>query len=128
MLSSRAGTPLMLLVLVSDGVPYEQGYERIYALADTRQALREAVARGIGCACVSVRASTEAAFLEKHLGRCPVPAVGGRRGARGTRPASVSRGDAGGEGASRRPGTSRMATRERYPVAPTRRELAVRAS
>jgi nitric oxide reductase activation protein len=70
-LSSRAGTSMMLLVLISDGVPYENGYERRYAAQDTRRALRESVKRGIGCACVSVRAATEEDVLQQVWGDVP---------------------------------------------------------
>jgi nitric oxide reductase NorD protein len=59
LLADRAGTSQMLLVLVGDGLPYEDGYEHRYAQEDSRHALLEAVARGVGCACVSVRSSTE---------------------------------------------------------------------
>jgi Mg-chelatase subunit ChlD len=70
-LNTRAGTSMMLLVVVGDGLPYEDGYEHRYAQEDSRRALGEAVARGIGCACVSVRASTEQDVLERVWGDVP---------------------------------------------------------
>jgi hypothetical protein len=54
MLTTRAGTTRMLLVLIGDGLPYDDGYAHEYAIADTHRALAEAVAQGVGCACVSV--------------------------------------------------------------------------
>jgi hypothetical protein len=45
-----------VLVLVSDGFPYDEGYEGSYAAADTRQSMAEARAQGIGCVCVGVTA------------------------------------------------------------------------
>jgi nitric oxide reductase NorD protein len=68
LLSTKAGTSMMLLVVVGDGLPYEDGYEHRYAQEDSRRALHEAVARGVGCACVSVRASTEQEVLERVWG------------------------------------------------------------
>jgi Mg-chelatase subunit ChlD len=70
-LSSRAGTSMMLLVVVGDGLPYEDGYEHRYAQEDSRRALHEAIAEGIGCACVSVRSSTEEDVLERVWGDVP---------------------------------------------------------
>ncbi|MHB8693468.1 MAG: VWA domain-containing protein [Solirubrobacteraceae bacterium] len=67
----RAGTSQMLLVLVGDGLPYEDGYEHRYAQEDSRRALQEAVAQGVGCACVSVRSSTEYDVLERVWGAVP---------------------------------------------------------
>jgi nitric oxide reductase activation protein len=45
-----------VLVLVSDGFPYDEGYEGGYATADTRQAMLEARKVGIGCVCVGITA------------------------------------------------------------------------
>jgi nitric oxide reductase activation protein len=45
-----------VLVLVSDGFPYDEGYEGAYATADTRQAMLEARKLGIGCVCVGITA------------------------------------------------------------------------
>lgn len=68
LLVSDAGTSKMLLVLIGDGLPYEQGYEERYAQEDTRRALSEAVARGVGCACVSLRATTDERVVERVWG------------------------------------------------------------
>ena len=71
LVTSRAGTSMMLLALVGDGLPYEDGYEHRYAQEDSRRALLEAVAGGVGCACVSVRASTGDDVLRRVWGGVP---------------------------------------------------------
>ena len=71
LLTEKAGTTNRLLVVVGDGFPYDDGYEHRYAHADCRQALAEAVRAGVGCACMSVRTSTEAAILEDVWGSVP---------------------------------------------------------
>jgi len=57
--ASGAGTPRRLIVVVSDGHAYDDGYEGSYAEHDTRRALDEAVRRGIGCVCISVASATD---------------------------------------------------------------------
>jgi nitric oxide reductase NorD protein len=71
LVSRKAGTSQLLLVVVGDGLPYEDGYEHRYAQEDSRRALEEAVAQGVGCACVSVRSSTEDEVLERVWGTVP---------------------------------------------------------
>lgn len=69
---TKAGTSNLLLVVVADGLPYDPDrYEGTYAQRDTRRALDEAVARGVGCACVSVRSGTDEAALERVWGNVP---------------------------------------------------------
>ena len=48
-LAARSGTSNQLLVLVGDGFAYDDGYEDRYARQDTRRALAEASATGVGC-------------------------------------------------------------------------------
>ncbi|AIJ21311.1 nitric oxide reductase activation protein NorD [Amycolatopsis methanolica] len=43
-----------VLLMVSDGFPYDQNYEGRYADADTGRALREARRAGVACVCLSV--------------------------------------------------------------------------
>jgi nitric oxide reductase activation protein len=70
--ATRAGTQNLLLVLVSDGFPYENDeYQGSYAEHDTLRALEEAVAGGIGCACVAVASSTGDEALERLWGTIP---------------------------------------------------------
>jgi nitric oxide reductase activation protein len=56
MLERAAPGMKRVLVLVSDGFPYDEGYEGSYATADTRQAMLEARKLGIGCVCVGITA------------------------------------------------------------------------
>jgi nitric oxide reductase activation protein len=70
-LSEDAGTAQMLLVVIGDGLPYEEGYEHRYAQEDSHQALREAVTQGVGCVCLSIRSSTETEILERVWGGVP---------------------------------------------------------
>jgi nitric oxide reductase activation protein len=67
-LEDRAGTPRRLLVVLSDGFPYDQGYERPYGEADARRALAEAGRRGTGCLCLSVGVGTDLAALRRVFG------------------------------------------------------------
>ena len=52
------------MLLISDGLPYEDGYEGRYAQEDTRVALNEAESNGTGCVCVNVTMQTH----EQHPG------------------------------------------------------------
>ncbi len=64
----HAGTPFKLLVLISDGYPYDDQYEGEYAIADTRKAIEEARAHGIACVCLSVGSDVAAERLEQVYG------------------------------------------------------------
>ncbi|NMO91695.1 nitric oxide reductase activation protein NorD [Actinomycetospora sp. TBRC 11914] len=68
LLATAAGTVNTLLVVVGDGLPYDDGYEDRYARDDCRRAFREAVAVGVGCACVSVRSSTRPDVIDHVWG------------------------------------------------------------
>src|SRR5262249_13770303 len=56
-LKTEAGTPNCLLLVLSDGVPYDDGYEARYAEADAHKALEELRSDGIACLCLSIGAS-----------------------------------------------------------------------
>jgi len=74
-LRERAGTRKLLLVVVGDGLPYEDGYEHRHAYEDTRKALAEAVGLGVGCACVAMRSTTRPEVIERvwgHVAHCRV--------------------------------------------------------
>lgn len=71
LLKTSAGTSNTLLVVIGDGLPYDDGYEHRYAQEDCRRALQEAVADGVGCAGVSVRSSTEPDVLRAVWGHVP---------------------------------------------------------
>ena len=67
-LEARGGTSRRLLVVVSDGLAYDHGYERAYGAADARRALTEARRRGTGCVCLTVGAGTDIASLKRVFG------------------------------------------------------------
>jgi nitric oxide reductase NorD protein len=67
-LKTQAGTPNRLLVVLSDGFPYDDGYEGRYAEADSCKALEELRADGVACLCLSLGAPTTAAALERVFG------------------------------------------------------------
>ncbi|KDE98104.1 nitric oxide reductase activation protein [Mycolicibacterium aromaticivorans JS19b1 = JCM 16368] len=67
-LEERGGTPRRLLVVLSDGLAYDHGYERGYGAADARRALTEARRSGTGCVCLTVGASVDSAELRRVFG------------------------------------------------------------
>lgn len=74
-LLERAGTPRRLLLVLSDGLAYDHGYEPAYGAADARQALQEARRDGVGCVCLSVGASTDVAALRSVFGSAAFAAI-----------------------------------------------------
>ena len=75
-LEGRGGTSRRLLVVLTDGLAYDHGYERDYGAADSRRALNEARRRGIGCVCLTVGAGTDARSLKKVFGSAAHATVG----------------------------------------------------
>lgn len=75
MLSERSGTTNNLLVVVGDGLPYDDGYEHLYAESDARRSLDEAVDAGVGCACVSVGSGTDPDLMQRVWGHVPCLAL-----------------------------------------------------
>jgi len=67
-LKAQAGTPNRLLVVLSDGFPYDDGYEGRYAEADTHKALEELRTDGVACLCLSIGAATDTEALERVFG------------------------------------------------------------
>ncbi len=67
-LEARGGTSRRLLVVLSDGLAYDHGYERPYGAADARRALTEARRRGTGCVCLTIGAGTDVQSLRKVFG------------------------------------------------------------
>ena len=65
---TEAGTPNRLLLVLSDGVLYDDGYESRYAEADTRNALEELRADGVACLCLSIGSSTPSEALCRVFG------------------------------------------------------------
>ena len=74
-LEARGGTSRRLLVVLSDGLAYDHGYEPAYGAADARRALAEARLRGIGCLCLSFGASADAEALQRVFGSAAYAAV-----------------------------------------------------
>jgi nitric oxide reductase NorD protein len=67
-LEARGGTSRRLLVVLSDGLAYDHGYERAYGAADARRALVEARRRGTGCVCLTIGAGTDVRSLRRVFG------------------------------------------------------------
>jgi Mg-chelatase subunit ChlD len=67
-LETEAGTPNRLLLVLSDGFPYDDGYEGRYAEADARKALEELRTDGIACLCLSIGATTPTDALHRVFG------------------------------------------------------------
>jgi nitric oxide reductase NorD protein len=67
-LEARGGTSRRLLVVLSDGLAYDHGYERAYGAADARRALTEARRRGTGCVCLTIGAGTDVRSLRAVFG------------------------------------------------------------
>ncbi|MDB5977025.1 MAG: von Willebrand factor [Nevskia sp.] len=57
-----------LLVIVSDGLPYDMDYEGSHAEYDVRRALEEALQQGIGCVCLSTGSSAGKEALQRTWG------------------------------------------------------------
>lgn len=68
LLIDHGGTARRLLLVLSDGLAYDHGYEPSYGRADARQALAEARRDGVGCLCLSVAANTDTAQLRQIFG------------------------------------------------------------
>jgi nitric oxide reductase activation protein len=74
-LERDAGTGRRLLVVISDGFAYDHGYEGIYGEADSRRALSEARHSGIGCVCLSIASTADAAALRRVFGTAAYAAL-----------------------------------------------------
>ncbi len=67
-LKSEAGTSYRLLVVLSDGFPYDDGYEGRYAEADSSKALEELRVDGVACLCLSIGTLAATSSLERVFG------------------------------------------------------------
>jgi nitric oxide reductase activation protein len=74
-LEERGGTSRRLLVVLSDGLAFDHGYDRVYGAADAHRALAEARRQGTGCLCLSIGASTEAEALRRVFGSAAHAAI-----------------------------------------------------
>jgi nitric oxide reductase activation protein len=68
LLQEYSGAPHKLLVLISDGFTYDDGYEGDYGECDTRRALQEARDQQLGCVCISVGVEPELDRLRRVFG------------------------------------------------------------
>ncbi len=67
-LESQGGTSRRLLIVLSDGLAYDHGYDKHYGAADARRALTEARNRGIGALCLTFGTNTDEDSLAKVFG------------------------------------------------------------
>jgi nitric oxide reductase activation protein len=67
-LKEQGGTPNRLLLVLSDGYAYDDGYEGSYAVADAAKALEELRSDGVACLCLAIGADTDAAALGRVFG------------------------------------------------------------
>ena len=67
-LKVHAGTSNRLLLVLSDGFPYDHGYEGHYAEADTARALEELRSDGVACLCLAVGPDSGGAVLQRVFG------------------------------------------------------------
>jgi nitric oxide reductase NorD protein len=67
-LESHGGTSRRLLIVLSDGLAYDHGYDKNYGAADARRALTEARNRGIGGLCLTFGANADEDSLERVFG------------------------------------------------------------
>jgi hypothetical protein len=67
-LKNQAGTPNRLLLVLSDGFPYDDGYEGRYAEADAHKALEELRMEGVACLCLSIGSTNKGDSLERVFG------------------------------------------------------------
>jgi nitric oxide reductase NorD protein len=68
LLQTGVRLPNRLLILITDGIAYDQDYERNYAEGDASKALEEAKNAGTACVCISIGGSTEVAKLQSIFG------------------------------------------------------------
>ncbi len=68
LLTQSMRLPNRLLILVSDGIAYDQDYESSYAQGDARKALEEARASGTAVVCLCVGGSQDAVALRAIFG------------------------------------------------------------
>lgn len=74
-MAEKAGTSRRLLVVLSDGLAYDHGYERAYGAADARRALSEVRRQGTGCVCLTIGAGTDTEELRRVFGSAAHAAI-----------------------------------------------------
>jgi nitric oxide reductase NorD protein len=68
-LQDHGATRRQLLIVLSDGLAYDHGYEPGYGAADAQRALGEARSQGVGCLCLSIGANTDHESLRRVFGK-----------------------------------------------------------
>ncbi|MFE2998601.1 nitric oxide reductase activation protein NorD [Nocardia sp. NPDC059246] len=82
LLREQALSRNMILIVIGDSLPYDDGYEGKYARDDTRQAIDEAMRHGVGVIGLGIRSSTDPAVLEEIWSHAPFRVVGAAPDAR----------------------------------------------
>jgi nitric oxide reductase activation protein len=67
-LIEETGLPYRLLIVITDGFAYDEGYEGRYGEEDTRKALEEIRAAGTGCLCLTIGSSQDEEKLASVYG------------------------------------------------------------
>ena len=67
-IATQSGMPYRLVILITDGFSYDDGYEATYAEADTRRSLDELRADRTACLCLSVGSDAEDEKLRRVFG------------------------------------------------------------
>lgn len=67
-LQEETGMPYRVLIVITDGFSYDQDYEGRYGEEDTRKALQEVRAAGVGCLCLTIGSSQEEKKLAEIYG------------------------------------------------------------
>lgn len=75
LLTQSVRLPNRLLVLITDGIAYDQDYEQSYAEGDARKALFEAKAAGTACVCLCIGSGTQTDKLKQIFGAANILAV-----------------------------------------------------
>lgn len=75
LLTTSVRLPNRLMILITDGIAYDQDYEQSYAEGDARKALLEAKAAGTACVCLCIGSGTQTEKLKEIFGAANILAV-----------------------------------------------------
>jgi nitric oxide reductase activation protein len=76
-IEQRGATTRRLLIVVSDGLAFDHGYDLDHGAHDVRRALTEVRARGTGCLCLTVGSTGPSQDLERAFGTAAHASVTG---------------------------------------------------